>query len=58
MEETFVVAGELVLGLFESDLLFGSRVPLTGLLWVNPSVNGLLKGRGIRSRHVQGGTVL
>lgn len=52
-----MVAGEQVLGLLWSDLL-GSRVPLMGLLWVNPFVNGLLKGRGICSRHVQVGTVL
>lgn len=43
-----MVAGEQVLGLLWSDLL-GSGVPLMGLLWVNPFVNGLLKGRGICS---------
>lgn len=53
-----MVAGEWVLGLLWSNLLLGSGVPLMGLLRVNPFVHGLLKGREIRSWHVQVGTVL
>lgn len=53
-----MVAGEQVLGSPWSNLLLASGVPLMGLLRVIPFVNGLLKGRGIHSQHVQVGTML